>query len=652
MALRRFLFAGLALALFMQGPAGAQQLPAGAQQLPPGAQQLPPGAQRLPPGAQQLPPGAQQLPPSVLDQIQKAAKGRQGAAASGARSAQPSADDTARTTIISRPAQKIDRLTPFEDYVSSKLDFELTRFGADLVKEGEQTFAPNTNYVVPADYVIGPGDEIFIRAWGSLELDIVQIVDRRGRINLPTVGELAVAGLKYGALENSIRTRMGRAFKDFQVSASIGTLRGIRVYVTGFSAAPGSYAVSNLSTLLNLLLVSGGPSTGGSFRDIKLIRGGKTVSEFDLYQLLARGDKSKDLLLQPEDVIHVGPIGPQVAIAGAVGRPAIYEIKPGETLQDLILLSGGFSSAADRRNLRLVEIDRREVGFSEIPIADGKRPLKAGDAYLAVNLAVVDSPSHRKNIRVRLAGEVNKPGEYLLPPGSDLTEAIQAAGGVAPLAFPFGTIFTRESARREQEVQLNRVKLELEQTLLTGTARAPIGTIEDNAALARKNSILESLLGRIQTTAPTGRIVLGIHPERGNFPRLGLEDGDVVFIPRLPDVVGVFGSVVNPGIFTFDAGTSPEAILDRAGGPSATSDVTRTFVVRANGSVELFDRSRGNFLKGLRGGQKTLVLLPGDTIYVPEDIEPRTKLTTELRNWTQILSQFALGAAAIKVLRD
>lgn len=595
---------------------------------------------------------AQQLTPELLDQMQKASKGGRtltGQATRGVGAIAP-AEDKGRTTIISKPAQTVDRKTPFESYVNTNVGLELARFGSELVKEGEQTFAPSSNYVVPNDYVIGPGDELLIRAWGSLDLDLAQVVDRRGRINLPVVGELSVAGQTYGTLEKTIRAKMGRAFREFEVSVNVGNLRGIRVYVTGFSAAPGAYTVSNLSTLLNLFLVSGGPSSGGSFRDIHLIRGGKTISEFDLYSLLLRGDKTKDLLLQPEDVIHVGPIGPQVAIAGAVGRPAVYEIKAKESVKELLSMAGGLSSAADSTLLRILEIDRRDLGFREIPIADGNRLLKAGDVYLAVNLAVVDPPSFKRNLRVRIAGEVMKPGEYLLPPGAELDQAISTAGGLAPFAYMYGTILSRESSRREQETQLKRVRQELEQSMLVNAARAPQGTPEDNLALERTNATLQTLLNRLSNTVPTGRVVLGIQPRQTSLPHLSMEDGDVLYIPKIPEVIGVFGSVTNPGVFAFQSGMDLEAIFLKAGGANPSADKNRVLVVRANGAVEPFDKNQSG-LSRLWRGSAVAELLPGDTIYVPEDLTPRVSLTKELRDWTQILSQFALGAAAIQVLR-
>lgn len=600
--------------------------------------------------AQQMPPGG--LQPDVLEQAQKALKNRSGLKTpTPDRSIQGEVDDRARQTIVSKPTQGLVRKTPFEDYVSQKIGLELVRFGMELVKEGEQTFAPASSYVIPPDYVLGPGDEVLIRAWGSLDLDLAQTVDRRGRINLPVVGELHVAGLSYGVLEKSVRSKISRAFKEFEVSVNIGSLRGIRVYVTGFSNAPGAYTVSNLSTLLNLLLVSGGPSSGGSFRDIRLIRGGKLVSEFDLYAFLLQGDKSKDLLLRPEDVIHVGPIGAQVALAGAVGRPAVYEIKANESIQDLLIMAGGFSPAADRTYLRLLEIDRREYGFSDVPVGEPKRPLRAGDVYLAVNFASVDPPSFKRSLRVRISGEVLRPGEYLLPPGSDLREAIQSAGGLAPFAYIYGTIFTRESAKREQQAQFERAKAELQRSAQVSSSKANAITPEEIAAQERKDRALQSLFERSLAFEPSGRVVLGIEPTGTGFPLFGIEDGDTIFIPKIPEVVGVFGSVVNPGIFAFNPGMSLTTFLDRAGGASSTADVSRTIVVRANGSVEPYQAAKGGFF-WLGGKQAAAGLLPGDTIFVPEDLEPKFRLTKELRDWSQILSQFAIGVAAIKVLRD
>ena len=150
---------------------------------------------------------------------------------------------------------------------------------------------------MPADYVLGPDDQLLIRAWGKIELNSRVTVDRNGQISLPRVGTLNVAGIRYSQVESYLRSAIGALFKDFELNVTLGRLRTIQIYVLGNARQPGAYTVSSLSTLVDALFSSGGPSATGTMRDIQLRRDGKIVTEFDFYDLVAKGDKSKDVRL-------------------------------------------------------------------------------------------------------------------------------------------------------------------------------------------------------------------------------------------------------------------------------------------------------------------------------------------------------------------
>jgi protein involved in polysaccharide export with SLBB domain len=203
-------------------------------------------------------------------------------------------------------------------------------------------FAPLTTDVpVGPDYIIGPGDSLNIVLWGGVE-DFYQIeVNRNGAIVLPRLGVVQVWGMTIEQLEKSLRQRFGQYYPDFQMAVTLGRLRTIRVYVVGEVQQPGAYTVSSLSTIVNALFASGGPTKNGSLRHMRLLRQGKVIHTLDLYDFLLQGDKSQDQILQSGDTIFVPVIGPVAGVAGNVRRPAIYEIKPGITLQHLLELAGG-----------------------------------------------------------------------------------------------------------------------------------------------------------------------------------------------------------------------------------------------------------------------------------------------------------------------
>ena len=180
----------------------------------------------------------------------------------------------------------------------------MRRFGANLLVPDARNFTAPPTTTVPTDYRLNPGDELLVGLTGSVQATNLRLtINSEGRIFIPRVGAVNVAGVRYGDVQALIASQMSRQYRNFRVAVSIGRLHGITVYVTGFAAVPGSYTVSSLSTLVNAVLAAGGPSAGGSFRSIQVRRNGQLISDFDLYDLLLKGDKSADVLLQNGDVI-------------------------------------------------------------------------------------------------------------------------------------------------------------------------------------------------------------------------------------------------------------------------------------------------------------------------------------------------------------
>jgi protein involved in polysaccharide export with SLBB domain len=245
----------------------------------------------------------------------------------------------------------------FQKFVATSIGSRLPVYGRSLFERIPATFAPVDRVPVTGDYEVGPGDEILIRAWGQIDLNGRLVVDRDGQVFLPKVGTLSVAGLKYQQLPEYFRSSIGRVFRNFDLTISLGQLRSIQIFVAGRARRPGSYTVSSLCTLVNALFASGGPAESGSMRRIELRRNDAVVTEFDLYDLLLRGDKSKDAKLLPGDVIYIPAIGPSIAIAGSVNAPAIYELRGGVTLAQAIDMAGGLSTTADGRKATVERIE-------------------------------------------------------------------------------------------------------------------------------------------------------------------------------------------------------------------------------------------------------------------------------------------------------
>ena len=542
----------------------------------------------------------------------------------------------------------------FERYVQRAVggDAEIRRFGSELMTtSGRSGMAQEASSQIPQDYVISVGDEVLVTLWGSVEADLRLAVDRSGRITIPRIGPVMVAGLRYGDLAPAIDQRVAQVFRNYKLSASLGRLRSIRIYVTGFTQRPGAYTVSSLATLVNALMQAGGPSAAGSFRNIELRRAGKSISSFDFYDLLLKGDKSADRALQAEDVIHIGAVGAQVALVGSINKPAIFELKPAETIDDLLIMAGGFTAVADRSRLTVEHLDaRNDTRISELSLpAQSKQQPRSGDLLRAFSAVEASLSQQRQNKRVRVEGEVLRPGEFVLPANSSLADAIRAAGGLTPGAYIFGTDFSRESVRATQQDNYDRALRDLETEFTRSAATQRTSNADDALAQAAKAQGSTRLIERLRSVKPTGRIVLQLNPNAASLPDLAVEDGDRLLIPARPTTVGVFGSVFNGGSYLYSSGGSVTDFLKLAGGPTRGADTNSVFVVRANGSVVSARQKSGWLMSG--GGLEGTSAEPGDTIFVPEELN-KTTFLQEAKDWTQILYQFGIGAAALKTIKN
>jgi polysaccharide export outer membrane protein len=740
----------------------------------------------------------------------------------------------------------------FQEFVASSLGYSLGIFGHDLFEDVPSTFAPLDRVPVTPDYLVGPGDELVIRAWGQIEVNYRAIVDRTGSIYIPKVGAISVAGVRYDQLNDHIKASIARVFKNFELNVSMGRLRSIQVFVVGQVRRPGSYTVSSLSTLVNTLFASGGPSKRGSMRRIQLKRNGKVVTNFDLYDLLANGDKSKDAQLLPGDVVYVPPVGRLVALAGSVNLPAIFELKDHDTLGDVIAFAGGLTTTAAGQPAIMERIDERHTRKAdEFSLSDDglKRELQDGDVIrflhispkfenavtLRGNVAVPGRYPWRDGMRVkdlipnrdflvpyeywkrqnqlalnpasesfrlaeevkrsqslqnntmpspgdagsagqqsggagaipnqqadalararalqgsqagttgnadhtlsdrvgrteaqrikeeelknevkrstaeinweyaviqrlnpadltfhllpfnlgkaiegeeaqnltlmpgdvitifsqadmqvpigqqakfvRLEGEFRSAGVYQVNPGESLRHLVQRAGGITPQAYLYGSEFTRDSTREDQQKRLDEYISDLEKSIERNAGAQRSLTGEEAVAERQSQEGQRRLLDKLRQLKATGRIVLEVKPSANSvdmLPDLVLEDGDRLLVPFRPAVVNVIGAVYSNNAFILKPSKTINDYLRLSGGTKRSGDKARTFVIRADGStVSRQDRSR---LIGLNFNN--LRLMPGDTIVVPEKLDKGATLRG-FKDWTLVIGQFVIGAAAAKVL--
>lgn len=306
----------------------------------------------------------------------------------------------------------------------------LKQFGYELFAGTPNTFAPVTNVPVSPDYLLGPGDMLQVMFYGKTNTSFSLEINRDGTVNFPELGPVGLAGLSFQEAKDMLQTRIAAQMIGVQASISMGQLRSMQIFVLGEAFKPGAYTVSSLSTITHALFVSGGVSNIASLRNIQLRRAGKVIASLDLYDLLIRGDTSNDLRLQSSDVIFVPTVGDLVSVDGQVLRPAIYELKGGESVQDLIVLAGGLGPKAYPSSARIERIDGK--GFLTMLDLDltqnvaRKTSLKAGDGLY------IDAIKDRLDDIVSLAGHVYYPGSFAWRDGMRLSDLISSLAQFPP----------------------------------------------------------------------------------------------------------------------------------------------------------------------------------------------------------------------------
>mgnify|MGYP003647743015 CR=1 FL=1 len=310
-----------------------------------------------------------------------------------------------------------------EEQAFSEKNHGLKPFGYELFEGKPSTFAPVTEIPVPANYTLGPGDELKVQLWGNENRKLSLTVSRDGTIEMPERGPINVAGMSFQQTREEISRLVAEQYIGVKAAVSLGELRSMRIFVLGEARTPGSFSVSSLSTITNALYVTGGIRHTGSLRNVQLKRNGKVVSTLDLYDLLLKGDTSGDVRLQPGDAVFIPAVGPRVGIDGEVYRPALYEIKNPTTLDDLVNLAGGLTSQAYPQITRIERTNQdflRVIAEADLTNNHGKRAkVKAGDRVSVASIADVTGQY------VEITGAATREGKFAWVPGMRVSSIIR-----------------------------------------------------------------------------------------------------------------------------------------------------------------------------------------------------------------------------------
>jgi protein involved in polysaccharide export with SLBB domain len=334
-------------------------------------------------------------------------------------------------------------------------------FGTEVFSRGSSEFEPVTTAALPSSYALGPGDEIVLVITGDVELNYVLPVTREGFVLIPQVGQVWVNGLTLAALRDQLFSRLGNVYSGIERSSdartrfdiSIARTRSNQIFISGDVTRPGSYVVSPMASVLNVLYQAGGPTGNGSFRNVQVVRGGNVIATVDLYRYLLSGDNLSGIRLESGDVIFVPVHGPHVAIKGEVAREAIYEMRPGETIANLIQLAGGLNAPAHTRRARVSRIlppgERREPGVdrvvTDVDLAAAlENPAKA-PTVASGDMVEVLRVNEEVRRTVSIAGSIWREGTFELRPGMRVWDLINASDGLKPDAYATVAHISRKS---------------------------------------------------------------------------------------------------------------------------------------------------------------------------------------------------------------
>jgi polysaccharide biosynthesis/export protein len=471
----------------------------------------------------------------------------------------------------------------------------LKPFGYDLFDHQISTFAPATNVPVPADYVVGPGDEFDVQLYGSRNFTFKLVVGRDGRVSFPELGPISVAGQTFESARSLLESRVARQMNGVRANVTMADTRTIRVYVLGDVRFPGSYTVSGLATMTSALFAAGGVQPIGSLRRIELKRNGTLVRRLDLYDMLIRGDTTDDARLLPGDVIFIPSIGPTVTVDGEVHRPAIYEVKNESSVADAIQLAGGLTPEADTSKVALtrIEPDRRRVVL-QVDLSTGtgqSESLRNGDSLRVARLR----PTLDAGVVVQ--GYVYTPGAYAYHDGMRLTDVLRSVDDLKPNA-DLHYILIRRELPPDRHIAVLSADLD-------AALRAP-GSAADLPLMARD---------RIT--------VFDLQSSRDRVIQPLLEDLKLQSNINVPDdVVRIDGRANVPGEYPYEPGMTVRDLIRAGGGLSDAAygggaELTRYQVV--NGETRRTELIQVDLAAALRGDPAAnLKLEPFDTLSIKQ----------------------------------
>lgn len=546
-------------------------------------------------------------------------------------------------------------------------------FGSDLFNTEGLTFEPSLRIATPKNYQLGPDDELLVEIYGDAKGSYRLKVSPEGTVKVLNLAPIYVSGLSVEEARDKIVSRLRQSYAGLNSSGSfasinLGNIRSIKVMITGEVVKPGVYTVSSLATAFNALYLCGGPNKNGSYRTINIIRNNKIVRVIDIYDFLLHAGQAENIILQDQDIIQVPFYLTRVELDGEIKRPAIYELKKGETLQQLVDLAGGFNERAYQSSITLRRNTEKARRVVTVKKSDFSAFLPQSGDELTVGQII-----NRFENRVQINGAVFRPGEYALGDNiKTLKDIVNQAEGLREDAFLNRAIIHREKPNREPEVlavalgkvlnnELPDIELKAQDSiviksvkelreayfvtimgeintpddfeyaegmtvsdLITQAGGLSEGAIDSRIEIARR--IKDNNLSDVSENVTIQIITLKINRDlslSSDDKQLQLQPFDIVYIRKSTRYdkqrsVVILGEVNYPGTYAIQNNSERiTQLLERAGGPKSSGYLPNALFRRSGERIALDIQQ----IVENPSLESNIILEEGDTIYIPERSE-------------------------------
>lgn len=526
---------------------------------------------------------------------------------------------------------ELERRLRFDDDFSAKKDLEL--FGSNFFNTFQTSFMPINEPNPSSDYNLDIGDVLNIQVIGQENYIENFIINNNGSIAVPDIGTINIAGLTLSQANSLIRSKINETYIGSDTFITLAEIRDVNVLVTGNAKNPGIYTLTGNSNILHAVSAAGGIGEYGSYREINLIRDNKVIESLDVYDLLINGKYNLKKRLRSGDVIFIEARKNIVTIAGAVNRPAKYEIFNEQTLEEIIKFSNGIKRTADRENISLERI--LDGKLKTIPLVNESQlnTIKAVDG----DLIYIREYPYRQ---ARITGAVLKPGSYNMAAGETIDDLIKKAGGFTENAYLFGAIYQNQDAK---EINIKSAEI-LYQEFLDNI----LAVSQQNISQSFDLTPIVKLTEEIKNTEPNGRVVIDLINDE-TIDLYNVKEGDELFIPEKNNVVYVYGETSSEGAVMYREDQGVNYFVAKSGGFKKFADKQSIYILHPNGESQLYTNKRNIFESSPASDVK---IYPGSIIFVPRELDKSTPRRLAAQAYVSILGNLGIALASLSSINN